>query len=78
MQSKKEDKTKKLALLKKALINGPYHCFGYHSNCSPDFCRAARHSQADTSNSEPVENEESTAESIGDNDHIYVHGKLVQ
>ena len=38
MQSKEEDKTKGLALLKKDLINGPYHCFGYHSNCSPDFC----------------------------------------
>ena len=78
MQSKEEDKTKGLALLKKDLINGPYHCFGYHSNCSPDFCQAARHSQADTSNSKPVENEESTAESIGDDDYVHIHGKSVQ
>ena len=39
MRSKEQDKTKGLALLKKDLINGPYHC---HSNCSPDFCQAAR------------------------------------
>ena len=71
MQSKEEHKTKGLALLKKDLIKGPYNCFGYHSNCSPDFCRAAQHSQADNSNNEPLENEESTAESIGDDDYIH-------
>ena len=65
-----------LALLKKDLINGPYHCFGYHSNCSPDFCQAARSTHADTSSNPPVENEESTTESTSDND--YIHGKSVQ
>ena len=70
MRSKEADKTKGLELLKKDLINGPYHCFGYHSNCSPDFCQAARDAQITASNDEPEENEESTAESLSDNECV--------
>ena len=29
-------------VLKTNLKNGPSHCFGHHSNCSPDFCSSAR------------------------------------
>jgi hypothetical protein len=68
MRSNEQDKAKRLALLKKDLINGPYHCFRYHSNCSPDFCRAARRTHADNSNNQPMENEESTAESKSDDE----------
>ena len=46
MRSREEDKSKALTLLKRDLINGPYHCFGHHSNCSPDFCQAVRDSRA--------------------------------
>ena len=24
------------------MLNSPLHCFGSHSNCSPDFCKTAR------------------------------------
>ena len=80
MRSKEEDKTKGLALLKKGLINGPYTIV---SDITPtatqtSACRTAWHSQADNSNNESVENEESTAESIGDDDYVHVLGKSVQ
>ena len=29
-------------LLERDLKNGPSHCFGFHDNCSPDFCLTAR------------------------------------
>jgi len=38
MRSKESDRVKALSLLKKDLINGPRHCFGIHTHCSPDFC----------------------------------------
>ena len=66
MRSKEQDKTKGLALLKRDLINSPYHCFGHHSNYSPDFCQAARSTYA-----EPAENEENIAQSTNDDDCIY-------
>ena len=70
MHSKEQDKTKGLALLKRDLINGPYHCFGHHSNYSPDFCQAARSTNADASSDQPAENEENIAQSTNDNDCI--------
>lgn len=66
----KEDKSKALTLLKKDLINGPYHCFGHHTNCSPDFCQAVRdsHTAANTE-SESVGNDNThTTGSTSDDD----------
>ena len=41
MRSQETDTEKALASLKKDLINGPRHCFGVHTHCSPDFCTHA-------------------------------------
>ncbi|ORU92174.1 MAG: hypothetical protein A6F71_08595 [Cycloclasticus sp. symbiont of Poecilosclerida sp. M] len=40
--AEQSDQTKAVKLLEKDLINGPFHCFGHHSKCSPDFCKTAR------------------------------------
>ena len=58
MRSKEPDITKAVKLLERDLQNGPYHCFGHHDRCSPDFCLAAKervessssHNSADDSN----------------------------
>ena len=42
MRSKENDINKAQKLLEKDLINGPFHCFGHHSRCSPDFCSTAK------------------------------------
>ena len=31
-----------MKLLERDLQNGPYHCFGHHDRCSPDFCLVAK------------------------------------
>ena len=35
--------------LERDLINGSHHCFGYHDNCSPDFCSTPRERLQQTS-----------------------------
>ena len=42
MRSKEKNRVQALALLRKDLINGPRHCFGIHTHCSPDFCTTVR------------------------------------
>ena len=37
-----KNRVQALALLRKDLINGPRHCFGFHTHCSPDFCTIVR------------------------------------
>ena len=67
MCSREEDKSKALTLLKKDLVNGPYHCFGHHTNCSPDFCHAVQDSCAAANReSEPAGSD--TTESDDDDD----------
>ena len=39
MRSTEPNKKKAVAQLRKDLDNGPLHCFGLHTNCSPDFCK---------------------------------------
>ena len=45
MRSKEPDRKKAVKLLERDLINGPRHCFGFHDQCSPDFCLTARGTQ---------------------------------
>ena len=45
MQSKEPDRKKAVKLLERDLINGLRHCFGFHDQCSPDFCLTARGTQ---------------------------------
>ena len=69
MRSREEDKSKALTLLKRDLINGPYHCFGHHSNCSPDFCQAVRDSRAAANReSQPAGNGNTCTTEITDDD----------
>ncbi len=42
MRSRESDRQLGIRLLRADLINGPKHCFGHHSNCSPDFCSSAK------------------------------------
>ena len=41
MCSMESDTAKAVKSLEKDLINGPFHCFGHHNQCSPDFCLTA-------------------------------------
>ena len=65
MRSKEPDTTRAVKLLECDLQNGPYHCFGHHERCSPDFCLSAK---------ERVESSRDTsgdgAASDGDIDHL--------
>lgn len=42
MRSKDSDQKRAVQLLQHDLRNGPFHCFGYHQKCSPDYCRVAK------------------------------------
>ena len=50
MRSKDADQCKAVRLLEQDLINGPCHCFGYHQNCSLDFCKVAQKRAESASN----------------------------
>ena len=66
MRSKEPDVRKAIKLLEHDLQNGPYHCFGHHQRCSPDFCLTARRkaessdSSASTSHAGSDENDDTT------------------
>ena len=49
MRSSEADRHDGVQLLKRDLVNGPNHCFGNHSKCSPDFCSTARERQHNSS-----------------------------
>lgn len=42
MRSKESNTQQAVANLRKDLINGPLHCFGFHSKCSSDFCKTVQ------------------------------------
>ena len=44
MRSQEQDRSVAISKLQKDLMNGPLHCFGYHTKCSPDFCKTAQQS----------------------------------
>ena len=45
MRSKEVDRVKALVSLRNDLVNGPRHCFGIHTYCSPDFCTTTARDQ---------------------------------
>ena len=51
MRSKEVDVNKAVKLLKTDLINGLYHCFDHHNNCSADFCTTAMDKMTPTTQS---------------------------
>ena len=42
MRSKEGNIQEAIVHLRKDLLNGPLHCFGYHTKCSTDFCKRAQ------------------------------------
>ena len=45
MRSQEADRNVAARLLEQDLLDGPFHCFGYHDKCSPDFCSTACQNQ---------------------------------
>ena len=43
-------------------MNLPLHCFGYHANCSPDFCKTAQ--QRNMGNATPATHEQHKSSSV--------------
>ena len=43
-------------------MNLPLHCFGYHANCSPDFCKTAQ--QRNMGNATPATHEQHNSSSV--------------
>lgn len=58
MRSKEPDTAKALKQLQKDLRNGPYHCFGHHDGCSPDFCLTAKERVETSSSSVTTDGED--------------------
>ncbi len=73
MRSTESDPKKALISLKRDLQNGPRHCFGFHDDCSPDFCKTAQDKLSSTS-SHPQQylprSHISTGENSEDNDDV--------
>ena len=67
MRSKEPDRKKAVKLLEQDLKNGPYHCFGHHENCSPDFCTTVRNVNTAQSHCNTAHNQQ---EQIGSNEEL--------
>ena len=50
MRSQEADKLQAVKKLQHDLLNSPLHCFGCHSNCSPDFCKNVQQHQQQSNN----------------------------
>lgn len=67
MRSANSNKAEAVRLLREDLRNGPYHCFGDHSQCSTDYCKVKKISQQqpteseNTNNTTPTESDMDTA-----------------
>ena len=55
MRSQEPNRNVAARLLEHDLLNGPFHCFGYHNKCSPDFCSTARENQLRTDSRHPTD-----------------------
>lgn len=70
MHSKEANQKDAIKKLQRDLQNGPFHCFGMHTNCSSDFCNTVREKQQQN---EMVDNHGSTEdESLDDIPQIAV------
>ena len=61
MRSQETDRKNAVNMLERDLINGPRHCFGYHDDCSPDFCSHTCDRQRQQGSSEDVDSSSSEA-----------------
>jgi len=66
MRSQEHDTTEAVRKLKRDLINGPFHCFGQHDKCSPDFCKTAREKVSVSSDGHESEDESENSNDCGD------------
>ena len=41
MRSTHPDRKEAIKILQRDLLNSPHHCFGIHSNYSPEYCKVA-------------------------------------
>jgi len=57
MRSQETDVKKAVKKLKQDLQNGPFHCFGVHTKCSPDFCQKAKDKLSEE-HQESIDNED--------------------
>ena len=65
MRSEETNKTEAVKKLQADLRNGPYHCFGIHDNCRPDFCTTVRENQQqDESNSQCNDTSDENADDL--------------
>ena len=55
MRSQEPNRNVAARLLEHDLLNGPFHCFGYHNHCIPDFCSTARENQLRTDSGHPTD-----------------------
>ena len=60
MRSLEPNQKEAIKKLQADLWNGPYHCFGVHNHCSPDFCTTSRENQQ--------QDEGSSEQSVADNE----------
>ncbi len=58
MRSKEADVPGTIKKLEKDLRNGPFHCFGIHTNCSVDFCKASHQNESSLSSSTVMSSDE--------------------
>ena len=68
MRSKEKDRAKAIKLLERDLKNGPFHCFGVHDNCSPDFCTNTS-GQSTTSDNTSSHSDNGTHDDSDQDDH---------
>jgi len=62
MRSQEEDRQQAIQKLQEDLMNLPLHCFGYHANCSPDFCKTAQ--QGNMGNATPAIREQHNSSTV--------------
>ena len=72
MRSQEPDTRKAVKLLVQDLVNGPLHCFGFHTKCSTDFCKVALERELAGNNQNDIqcsrENSDETRESSNEDD----------
>ena len=63
MRSKGSDRVQ---AIKRDIMNGPLHCFGYHESCSADFCSTVQNKQANVTSAEAsdLEDEDDVTEAV--------------
>ena len=62
MRSQEVDKAQAVQKLRQDLQNSPLHCFGCHSNCSPDYCKTVQNQQNQQPQQQQQQHESCTTE----------------